>query len=143
MWAAGSSLRSFQLLGLSGTFRSESRGRRNSLAQSPESDRQLTPAEESSPSFILVPKNTHTRTREDTSEPHHTYLSGTNSKVIIVDVDGGDGVPHWELPCWRFRSSFSSWCRTCRLTGFLNLCFLLLRCLMGSLGGSHQDMSPH
>lgn len=70
---------------------------------------------------------------------NHTYLSSANFKVIVVDVDGGDGVSHRKLLHRGIRESFSCLWRRHSWTDLLHLCFLLLSCLTCSLPTWNQD----
>ena len=129
MWAAGSSLQSFPALGLSETCQSESQGQRNSLAQSQESGTPPTPAEHN----INTAVTKNQKQQENQLWLPQTYLSSANFKVIIVDVDGGDRIAHWELLHWGIRKSISWWWRCNHLTDVLNLGLLLLCFLTRSL----------
>lgn len=70
------------------------------------------------------------------------YLSSANFKVVVVDVDGGDGVASGKLPHTGIRQSFSCLWGRHNLTDHLDRRFLLLSCsLQAGQQGRNENSS--
>ena len=71
------------------------------------------------------------------------YLSSTDFKVIVVNMDRGDSVARWRLLHGGIRETISCRLWHCNLTLLFNFCFLLLSCLMKPAQGQHHNVCQH